>query len=65
VDDLPIFIVPGVLHLSDIAYTIIGGITEILWIVLLASAAQAALLGIVRFNNRWSTLEPQRALSAG
>ena len=34
-DDLPIFVVPAVLHLSDIAFTLIGGHTEILWIVLL------------------------------
>jgi hypothetical protein len=36
--DLPIFIVPIALHLSDIIFTIVGGFTEILWIVLLASA---------------------------
>ena len=43
-DDLPIFLVPTVLHLSDIVFTVIGGHFEILWIVLLASFAQTALL---------------------
>jgi hypothetical protein len=43
-DDLPIFVFPTVLHLSDITFTLLGGFTEILWIVLLASAAQTALL---------------------
>jgi len=43
-EDLPIFIVPTVLHLSDILFTLIGGFSEILWIVLLASLAQTALL---------------------
>jgi hypothetical protein len=42
--DLPIFIVPIALHLSDITFTIVGGFTEILWIVLLASGVQTALL---------------------
>jgi hypothetical protein len=44
VDDLPIFIFPTVLHLSDITFTVLGGFSEILWIVLLASAVQSALL---------------------
>lgn len=52
VDDLPIFIVPTVLHFSDIVFTIAGGFTEILWIVLLASAIQTALLAFAWFNNR-------------
>ncbi|MFZ2095543.1 MAG: hypothetical protein WAV05_02785 [Anaerolineales bacterium] len=41
---LPIFIVPFVLHLSDIAFTIRGDFAGILWTVLLASAIQTALL---------------------
>jgi hypothetical protein len=44
VDDLPILIVPTVLHISDIAFTIIGGYKEILWIVLLASTVQSTFL---------------------
>ena len=51
-DDLPIFMVPTVLHLSDILFTIIGGYYEILWIVLLASAAQTGLLVYAYWNNR-------------
>ncbi len=51
-NDLPIFLVPTVLHLSDIAFTIIGGFTEILWIVLLASLIQTALLLYYYLNNR-------------
>ncbi len=55
-DDLPIFIVPTVLHLSDILFTIMGGFTEILWIVLLASVIQTAILAYAWFNNRPSKL---------
>ena len=51
-EDLPVFIVPTVLHLSDIVFTIIGGFTEILWIVLLASAIQTALLVFAWLYNR-------------
>jgi hypothetical protein len=51
-DDLPIFVVPTVLHLSDIVFTIAGGFTEILWIVLLASTLQTAFLAFAWFNNR-------------
>jgi hypothetical protein len=55
-DDLPVFIVPTVLHLSDIIFTIIGGFTEILWIVLLASAIQTAFLTFAWLNNRQRVL---------
>ena len=51
-DDLPVFIVPTVLHASDILFTVIGGFSEILWIVLLASLAQTALLLFAYLNNR-------------
>jgi hypothetical protein len=57
VSDLPIFIVPIVLHLSDIAFTIIGGFNEILWIVLLASAVETALLGFAWIYNRRATYD--------
>ena len=56
--DLPIFIVPIVLHLSDITFTIVGGFTEILWIVLLASAAQTAFLGFAWQKNRGPSIDP-------
>ncbi len=52
VNDLPIFIVPTMLHLSDILFTVLGGYTEILWIVLLASALQTAFLLFAWLNNR-------------
>ena len=51
-EDLPVFIVPTVLHLSDIIFTLVGGFTEILWIVLLASAAQTVLLLFAFLKNR-------------
>jgi hypothetical protein len=53
--DLPIFVVPTVLHLSDITFTLIGGFTEILWIVLLATALQSGLLLFAYLNNQRST----------
>jgi hypothetical protein len=51
-DDWPVFVVPTVLHLSDVLFTLIGGFTDILWIVLLASFAQVALLLYAYLNNR-------------
>ena len=51
-NDLPIFVVPTVLHLSDILFTVIGGYTEILWIVLLASFAHSALLLFIYLRGR-------------
>jgi hypothetical protein len=51
-DDLPVFIFPTALHLADIVFTVAGGFTEILWIVLLASALQTALLAFAWINNR-------------
>ena len=55
-DDLPVFLVPTALHLSDIAFTLAGGFIKILWIVLLASAVQTALLAFAWFNNRQANL---------
>jgi hypothetical protein len=51
-DDLPIFVFPTALHLLDILYTLIGGFSEILWIVLLASAVQTAFLLFAYLQNR-------------
>jgi hypothetical protein len=50
--DLPIFILPIALHLSDILFTIVEGYTEILWIVLLSSGLQIGLLLFAWLNNR-------------
>jgi hypothetical protein len=55
--DLPVFIFPTILHLSDILFTIIGGYTEILWIVLLASFVQTAFLVYAFFHNRRSAIQ--------
>jgi hypothetical protein len=63
VDDLPIFIVPIVLHVSDILFTVIGGYNEILWLVLLASFAQTALLLFAYLNNRRLMPHPVPAYS--
>jgi len=52
VNDWPILVVPTVLHLSDILFTVIGGYKEILWIVLLSSFAQSALLLFVYLRAR-------------
>jgi hypothetical protein len=62
INDLPIFLFPTILHLSDILFTIIGGFFEILWVVLLASAAQTTLLLFAYMKNRrdW----PNDSLSA-
>lgn len=57
-DDLPIFVVPIALHLSDILFTLIGGYTEILWIVLLASLVHGGLLLFAYLNNRRLAPEP-------
>jgi hypothetical protein len=62
--DLPIFIVPIALHLSDITFIIAGGFTEILWIVLLASALQIGLLAFTWIRNRQHALVPKATLSA-
>jgi hypothetical protein len=61
VNDLPVFIVPTVLHLSDIVFTLLGGFTEILWIVLLASVAQTALLLYAYLKNRRGYPKNRRA----
>lgn len=51
-NDLPVFVFPTVLHLSDILFTWPGGFTEMLWIVLLASAVQTEPLFYAWSNNR-------------
>lgn len=51
-DDLPVFAIPAIFHLSDIAFTIAGGFGEILWIVLLASAVHMALLAFIYLKSR-------------
>jgi hypothetical protein len=44
-EDLPVFTVIGGFHLADILFTLAGGYTEILWLVVLTSVIHWALLG--------------------
>jgi hypothetical protein len=44
-EDLPVFAVIGLFHLSDILFTVAGGYNEILWLILLASVVHWMLLG--------------------
>jgi len=50
--DLPVFLVIGLFHLSDILFTLAGGYSEILWLVLLASAVHWTLLGWIYSSGR-------------
>ena len=50
--DLPIFAVIILFHLSDILFTIAGGYTAILWLILLVSGVHFALLGWIYFSGR-------------
>lgn len=45
-EDLPIFLIPTVLHLYDIVFTLVGGFTEILWIVILSTVVHTILLAL-------------------
>ena len=51
-DDLPVFAVPAVLHVTDIVFTLAGGFTEILWLVLLASAVHLGFLLLAFLLNK-------------
>ena len=50
--DFPIFIVIVFFHLSDILFTLAGGYTEILWLILLVSFVHCALLGGIYYAGR-------------
>ncbi len=50
--DLPVFLVIGLFHLSDILFTLAGGYYEILWLVLLASFVHWILLGWIYFSGQ-------------
>jgi hypothetical protein len=50
--DLPAFVVIGMMHLSDILFTVAGGYKQILWLVLLVSLIHFALLGLIWFAGR-------------
>jgi len=48
----PVFAVPTLFHLSDIYWTVAGGHTGILWLVLLSSLFHLFLLAFVYFRSR-------------
>jgi hypothetical protein len=50
--DLPVFLVPIVLHASDLACTLIGGFTEILWLEGLFTAVHLSILLAVFLRGR-------------
>jgi hypothetical protein len=54
-DDLPIFAVVVFFHLSDILFTIAGGFTDILWLVLLVSLVHFVLLGWICLSGKRPT----------
>jgi hypothetical protein len=51
-DDLPVFAVVVLFHLSDIFFTVAGGYTSILWLVLLVSLVHIAILGSIYLAGR-------------
>jgi len=61
-EDLPAFAVIGLFHLSDILFTIAGGYTDILWLILLASAIHWVLLGWVYAAGRKVKMPKERFL---
>jgi len=60
--DLPIFAVVVLFHLSDIIFTIAGGFTAILWLVLLISFVHFALLGWICLSGQKARLPKQELL---
>lgn len=61
-DDFPVFAVVVLFHLSDILFTVAGGYTDILWLVMLASLLHLALLGSIWLAGRPVRL-PRKKLS--
>jgi hypothetical protein len=57
-EDIAIYLVPVALHVSDIVFTIVGGFTEVLWLVVLASCLHVVLLATVWFSSKRSKLAP-------
>ncbi len=56
--DIAIYLVPVALHVSDVVFTIVGGFTEVLWLVVLASCLHVALLATVWFSSKHAQLPP-------
>ncbi len=63
-EDLPIFAVVGLFHLSDILFTLAGGYTEILWLILLTSVLHWILLGWIYLAGTKAALPRQGLLFA-
>lgn len=63
--DLPIFLVPIVMHLSDIVFTLVGGYTEILWIVLLSSIVHVVILGSIFLGSQRTQTAKHSVFSTG
>ena len=61
-EDLPVFAVIGLFHLSDILFTIAGGYNDVLWLILLASAVHWALLGWIYLAGRKMKMPKERFL---
>lgn len=51
-DDVPVFLVFAVSHASNIVFALIGGYYDILWLQILAAAAQTALILLVYLRGR-------------
>ncbi len=55
--DLPLFLTIGLFHLSDILFTLSGGYTEVLWLVLVASLVHWLLLGLIWYAGKKKVME--------
>jgi hypothetical protein len=61
-DDLPIFAVAVLFHLSDILFTIAGGFNTILWLVVLVSLVHFSLLGWIYLSGKKLSLPKEEFL---
>lgn len=52
-DDLPVFLVFGTIHLSNVVFALIGGYYGILWLQLLAAAVQVGFILSVYYRGKW------------
>ena len=51
-EDLPVFAVIGLFHLADILFTLAGGYTQVLWLVVMASVLHWVLLAWIYIAGR-------------
>ena len=61
-DDWPVFAVVVLFHFSDILFTIAGGFTTILWLVMLASLVHFSLLGWICMAGKKTGLQKEEFL---